>query len=257
MVVSGRAPQLLPWVTSCCEAHSKLYCQGKATLSSEEGVQQGDPLGPLLFALAWHKVVKDSAVNMIWSSWFLDDGHLVGNIHDLALAFATICKAKETLKTEARLNKCKLGGPGIHSRQGAKEVVFPPEIPLDYLIRQVVTLPFIPRTGLRVLGGPVNYPGSFEFAKDAFRRLVGNVEGACPCWAIWGTPTSSIAYSVTASTPAGSPTSCGLLTATRSMESSSEPPLPSGIASEQLWAQACRTHSGERLDRPSNCPALG
>ena len=90
VAVSEHAPQLLPWVISCYGAHSKLYCQGKATLSSEEGVQPGDPLGPLLFALAWHKVVKDSAVNMIWSSWYLDDGHLIGNIRDLASAFATI-----------------------------------------------------------------------------------------------------------------------------------------------------------------------
>ena len=52
VVVGEHTPQLLPWVTSCYGAHSKLYCQGKATLSSEEGVQQGDPLGPLLFALA-------------------------------------------------------------------------------------------------------------------------------------------------------------------------------------------------------------
>ena len=94
MAVSGHAPQLLPWVISCYGAHSKLYCQGKATLSSDEGVQQGDPSGPLLFALAWHKVVKDSAVAMIWSSWYLDDGHLVGNIRDLASAFATNLQSK-------------------------------------------------------------------------------------------------------------------------------------------------------------------
>ena len=91
------------------------------TLLSEGGVQQGAPLGPLLFALACHNVVQDWAVDMIWSRWFQDDGHLVGNIHNLALAFATMCKAKETLETKARLNKCQLWDPASTPSKGLRK----------------------------------------------------------------------------------------------------------------------------------------
>ena len=48
-------------------------------LRSETGVQQGDPLGPLLFCLVLHKVVTAIAADSICSqlsfhSWYMDDG---------------------------------------------------------------------------------------------------------------------------------------------------------------------------------------
>ena len=48
--VRAHLPGLAPWVEWCYGAHSRLLCDG-AALTSESGVQQGDPLGPLLFAL--------------------------------------------------------------------------------------------------------------------------------------------------------------------------------------------------------------
>ena len=45
---------LLPWVFWCYGVHPFLWYP----LSSESGVQQGDPLGPLIFALVLHKVIS-------------------------------------------------------------------------------------------------------------------------------------------------------------------------------------------------------
>ena len=50
-VVANKIPEILPYVISSYETSSSLY-HGSFTLQSSEGVQQGDPLGPLLFSLA-------------------------------------------------------------------------------------------------------------------------------------------------------------------------------------------------------------
>ncbi|KAL5484116.1 hypothetical protein EMCRGX_G020564 [Ephydatia muelleri] len=50
-------------------------------VSSQSGVQQGDPLGPMLFALVLHKLVTsievdDDCLHLILEAWYLDDGVL-------------------------------------------------------------------------------------------------------------------------------------------------------------------------------------
>eukprot|EP00731_Ephydatia_muelleri_P017772 Em0010g870a len=52
-------------------------------LSSESGVQQGDPLGSLLFALVLHKVISaidtdDECLDLLYQAWYMDDGVLAG-----------------------------------------------------------------------------------------------------------------------------------------------------------------------------------
>ena len=47
-------PELLPWASSCYSVQP----HPMGHLSPELGVQQGDPLGPLFFALVLHQIVS-------------------------------------------------------------------------------------------------------------------------------------------------------------------------------------------------------
>ena len=51
LAVCERVPQIFPLVHSAYSAPSFLFIQDK-TIQSAEGIQQGDPLGPLLYSLA-------------------------------------------------------------------------------------------------------------------------------------------------------------------------------------------------------------
>ena len=52
----GRCPSIAPWVEFCYVRPARLYYED-SILWSSQGVQQGDPLGPLLFALALHPLI--------------------------------------------------------------------------------------------------------------------------------------------------------------------------------------------------------
>ena len=63
-------------IYQCYSTQSYLYFGDKDLLYSKEGVQQGDPLGPLLFSLGIRDLMKSckSEVNI----WYLDDGTVCG-----------------------------------------------------------------------------------------------------------------------------------------------------------------------------------
>ena len=66
-------PELFPYLFSCYSSPSTLFF-GETVLSSAEGVQQGDPLGPLLFCLVIHPLVL--RLKSEFRVFFLDDGTL-------------------------------------------------------------------------------------------------------------------------------------------------------------------------------------
>ena len=75
---------LLPW-TEWCYSQNPFLWHSMGTLTSEAGVQQGNPLGPfyMYFALVLHHLVltiakDDSCQDLLFNAWFLDDGMVAG-----------------------------------------------------------------------------------------------------------------------------------------------------------------------------------
>ena len=92
--VRSKMPGLAPWADYCYARSSKLVF-GARTISSECGVQQGDPLGPLLFSLALQPVLQELAssrtrggLELVYS--YLDDLCLAGDASAVAAALNTL-----------------------------------------------------------------------------------------------------------------------------------------------------------------------
>ena len=106
-------PELLPWASWCYGSHP-LLLHSLGQLSSEAGVQQGDPLGPFFF-VAWvlHKVVSaidadDECLDLLFQAWFLDDGVLAGKKASVLWAISFLEEFGPSLYIFINLCKCEV-----------------------------------------------------------------------------------------------------------------------------------------------------
>ncbi|KAA8490213.1 Retrotransposable element [Porphyridium purpureum] len=84
-LVQAQFPHLWPLVRTCYACPAPLRA-GKHVLKSESGVQQGDPLAPLLFSLALHRQTRDithAPGQALVQCWYLDDGAIAGPVRSL------------------------------------------------------------------------------------------------------------------------------------------------------------------------------
>jgi hypothetical protein len=76
-------------------------------------VQQGDPLGPLLFSLVLHRIVtkissRAKCANLLLNLWYMDDGIIAGPAPDVRKALKLIVKYGPDLGLDLNLEKCEL-----------------------------------------------------------------------------------------------------------------------------------------------------
>jgi hypothetical protein len=92
--VQTRCPSISLWVEFLYGQSTRLYV-GDDHIWSTTGVQQGDPLGPLLFALVLHPLVHRTrdCCKLLFHAWYLDDGTIIGDTKEVA-------KALEIIKTD-------------------------------------------------------------------------------------------------------------------------------------------------------------
>ena len=108
-IVRERAPKLLPYFLWAYEQTAKLHVSRSGVhIDSDEGTQQGDPLGPLLFALVLDVIVReiDSNCNLALNLWYLDDGNLVGSPEQVHKALDIIARVGPDYGIFLNLDKC-------------------------------------------------------------------------------------------------------------------------------------------------------
>ena len=92
--VLEHTPEIYPSVFSAYRNPSYLFFDN-SIVESEEGVQQGDPLGPLLFSLTIHHLLSHLAAELKF--FYLDDGTLGGTIEEVVGDLQKLEEAADTL----------------------------------------------------------------------------------------------------------------------------------------------------------------
>ena len=106
----SQLPELLPWFELTHSQPSPLFCQDQV-LVSQQGTQQGDPLGPAFFALAIHPVISAIDTGLLWEAWYHDDGILVGDESAVLAALASVGEHLLRMGLRVNLSKCTLWSP--------------------------------------------------------------------------------------------------------------------------------------------------
>src|SRR6267154_3688522 len=105
--VVSNCPDLLPLASSAYGSPSHLWL-GDRLLASEEGVQQGDPLGPLLFCLTIQPLLSDSKCELV--TGYLDDVGLGDRVPHLIDRLQNLEKEAASLGLALNHSKCEVIG---------------------------------------------------------------------------------------------------------------------------------------------------
>ncbi|GJS18306.1 putative reverse transcriptase domain-containing protein [Tanacetum coccineum] len=146
--VRTRCPSISLWVDFLYGQSARLYV-GDDHIWSTTGVQQGDPLGPLLFALVLHPLVHRirDCCQLLFHAWYLDDGTIIGDTKEVAKAIDIIRAEGPRLGLELNIKKTEVFWPSCNGVK-VKDGLFPRDIGR-------------PTLGVKLLGGAVRRDARF------------------------------------------------------------------------------------------------
>ncbi|GJZ38734.1 putative reverse transcriptase domain-containing protein [Tanacetum coccineum] len=156
--VRTHCPAISRWVEFCYSTLARLY-YGEHTLRSYQGVQQGDPLRPLLFSLVLHPLVSKirDSLNLSLQGWYLDDGTIIGD---------TLVVGR------GGLNVIMKDGPrrGLHLNVDKTEVFWLKEDPRSRFAGVFPSNIARPLHGVKLQGCPVS--ANFDFSSELMMKRV-------------------------------------------------------------------------------------
>lgn len=146
--VRTRCPSISLWVDFLYGQSARLYV-GDDHIWSTTGVQQGDPLGPLLFALVLHPLVHRirDCCQLLFHAWYLDDGTIIGDTKEVAKALDIIRAEGPRLGLVLNIKKTEVFWPSCNGMK-VKDGLFPHDIGR-------------PTLGVKLLGGAVSRDAGF------------------------------------------------------------------------------------------------
>ena len=143
--LGNKLPALARWAWWSLSQKGKLM-NGETTVGAERGVQQGDPLAPLLFACGVQKPLQELHARhpSLLNLWYLDDGHVFGDVSALDRFSQEVTPALGTVGLRVNSRKCHV-----------------------YSLTDYASCPNLSTDGLEVLGSAV---GSDSFVQKVLSR---------------------------------------------------------------------------------------
>lgn len=164
--VNEKTPSLKTFVEGIYVTSSPALFCGKEIIESQQGVQQGDPMAPVLFCMAIQPLldeIKAKFPNLDINAWYLDDGNLVGSIEDISGVLKYIDEHGPRYGLKLNRKKTELWWPKLNDRLFDNNLFHE-----DIFINK--------SSGTKVLGGVVGDKDAFgaNFEKEvlAFEKVL-------------------------------------------------------------------------------------
>ena len=103
-------PGIAAFTNFCYCQHTPLF-HNNAIIQSESSIQQGDPLGPLLFSLTLWLIIqkiKTLVPDLVQHTWYLDDGFIAGSVDQIKQTLEVLANEGPERSLILRKDKCEL-----------------------------------------------------------------------------------------------------------------------------------------------------